>query len=436
MPVKVSWLGRAVVAAVVCATASVAVAQPSVVWTRQAATSDYDYGESVACDNSGRAYLAGSMWSDSPYDGFLAQFHTNGDPQWLTTVQAGVDWNEMGHAVAADGLGNIWLAGHVEDHYGVYDGFVYQFNTAGGIAHQTRLYMDYSSANGVCADGSGSAYVVATTDGTGYLAKVTAGEIDWDRSFATSAYGEGLAVACDADGNVYVTGHQMVDYGGVVRPDLLVKKYSPSGTPLWSKSFGTQWGEIGTAIAADHLGNVYVGGYTTGHFQSTNQGGEDAFVLQLSAANGEGQWGTQFGTEEDDILWALACDAAGVLYITGDTGGDLAAPNQGYTDVFHGMVMPDGTIPWMDQWGTAWFDSGSGLSITGQDMYLSFTGGDSSAGTDYDAYISKYLIPEPASLGLLALGGLAMIRRREPDKPSPKPAADEGESPKTPCFAG
>ena len=73
--------------------------------------------------------------------------------------------------------------------------------------------------------------------------------------------------------------------------------------------------------------------------------------------------------------------------------------------------MPDGSIPWMEQWGTSWFDSGTGLCVTGQDMYLSFTAGNSPGGTDDDAFISKYLIPEPATLGLLALGGLALIRR-------------------------
>jgi hypothetical protein len=406
-------LGRAVCAAVVLVSAGAALAQPSVEWTRQVTNPDSDFGEAVACDNSGRAYLAGSMWTTSPHDAFLAQNHANGTPQWLSTVQAGVGWNEMGHAAAADGLGNVWLGGHVEDHFNVYDGFVYQFDVAtGGITHQTRLFLDYSSVNGLCADGSGSAYLVATANGNGYLAKVTNGGIDWDRSFALGAYGEGLAVACDGGGNVYVAGHQMVNYGGVVRPDVLVEKYSSSGAPVWSRSFGTEWGEVGTTIACDNFGNVYVGGYATGHFTQPSAGGEDAFILKLDAADGTEQWGRQFGTAEDEALWALACDSAGVLYVTGDTRGDLAGPNLGYTDVFHGLVTPDGDIPWMEQWGTAWFDSGTGLCISGADMYLAFTAGNRPGGTDDDACMSRYLIAEPATRGLLALGGLALIRRR------------------------
>ncbi len=71
-------------------------------------------------------------------------------------------------------------------------------------------------------------------------------------------------------------------------------------------------------------------------------------------------WTQQTGTSGDDFSFSVAVDAAGNAYITGYTNGVL---------------------------------------------------GDSNAG-GWDAFLVKYEVPEPATLSLLAIGSLGLMRRR------------------------
>lgn len=56
------------------------------------------------------------------------------------------------------------------------------------------------------------------------------------------------------------------------------------------------------------------------------------------------------------------------------------------------------------------------MDASGNVFISGTTGGDLdgqvNAGGPYDAFVAKFVVPEPATLGLLLLGGLAMLRRR------------------------
>jgi hypothetical protein len=74
---------------------------------------------------------------------------------------------------------------------------------------------------------------------------------------------ESYALAVDKPGNVYVTGYIN---GTSPSWDIATIKYNASGTQQWVNRYDglKDSADVGTAIGVDTLGNVYVGGASTG----------------------------------------------------------------------------------------------------------------------------------------------------------------------------
>jgi len=159
---------------------------------------------------------------------------------------------------------------------------------------------------------------------------------------------EGFAVAADSSGNAYVTGLttssdfpgtgsspiQSANGGGGF--DAFVAKLNAAGDALiYSTYLGGSGGDAGLAIAVDSSGNAYVTGETdstnfpgasSSPIQSTNGGGEDAFVAKISAGTvGPGPTissispdsGTQGQTISDFIATGSNLDPAATLSFSG-----------------------------------------------------------------------------------------------------------------------
>ena len=82
----------------------------------------------------------------------------------------------------------------------------------------------------------------------------------------------------------------------------------------------------GYAIAVDAAGSAYVTGQTqstnfptANPVQATNGGAADAFVTKLSAAGSHLLYSTYLGGSNDDLGYGIAVDAAGSAYVTGNT---------------------------------------------------------------------------------------------------------------------
>ena len=82
----------------------------------------------------------------------------------------------------------------------------------------------------------------------------------------------------------------------------------------------------GYAIAVDAAGSAYVTGQTqstnfptANPFQATDGGAADVFVTKLSAAGSHLLYSTYLGGSNDDLGYGIAVDAAGSAYVTGNT---------------------------------------------------------------------------------------------------------------------
>lgn len=191
----------------------------------------------------------------------------------------------------------------------------------------------------------------SATDGAGtndlaYITKLNASgtALLYSTYLAGSSNGAvGNAIAVDDAGNAYVTGqtyftnfptvnaYQSAN-GGSGNADAFVTKLNANGNALlYSTYLGGNAYENGLGIVTDKAGNAYVTGLanssnfptSTGAYSTTYAGGGyDGFITKLNTtASGAASlvYSTFLGGSNQDFCHAIAIDAAGNAYVTGQT---------------------------------------------------------------------------------------------------------------------
>jgi hypothetical protein len=253
--------------------------------------------------------------------------------------------------------------------YGTANAFVAKL-TADGSALIYSTFLSGtggSRGSGIAVDAAGNAYVTGRTDSAdfptvnalqpvygananAFVAKLTVdgSALIYSTFLGGSGGDAGNGIAVDAEGNAYVTGStgsadfptvnalQPV-YGG--NGNAFVAKLTPDGSSLvYSTYLGGSGGDVGMGIAVDAAGNAFVTGATASpDFPTPNTlqpalgGPGNAFVAKLTAdgsalvystylgGSGDGSANPINGTYYGDISQGIAVDAAGNVYVTGQT---------------------------------------------------------------------------------------------------------------------
>ena len=319
--------------------------------------------------------------------------------------------HEVGRSVSADSLGNAFVSGWVEGGFAPglagRDAFLQKFDAAGNLSWTRRFgSTDHESSWGVAADGLGSIYVTGETGGVmgvatlgdydAYLRKYdSAGNVLWTNQFGTAASDQGLKVVVDTLGSVFSSGSTRGAMQGAFQGgdgDAFIRKFDSSGAPQWTRQIGSGGTDIGEGLAADNLGNVFVGGWTDGNVSGTKFGSWDAFLAKYDAA-GNQLWRRQFGTSQDDRAFGLSTDDSGNVYVTGFTSGNLASTTPSGSDVFLRKYGPTGNVIWTRQFGSSINDIGHEVSTDALgNIYLTGETSGNWAGPsagDRDAFVVK-----------------------------------------------
>ena len=204
-------------------------------------------------------------------------------------------------------------------------------------------------------------------------------------------------IAIDASGNAYVAGFtNSADFPtttGVFDPsangnfDAFVSKLNPTGSSLvYSTYLGGSLSDEGQGIDIDAGGNAYVTGVTSstnfptsvGAFDTTHNGGNDAFVAKLSPTGSALVYSTYLGGSNTDNANGIAVDAVGSAYVTG-----LAVSSNFPTTL--GAFDPSGGF---DAFVTKLNAAGSGLVYS---TYLGGTGADQGVAVTLDGAGSAYV---------------------------------------------
>ncbi len=245
-------------------------------WIALAGSSADDFGSAIALGSGGNLYVAGSTYgslgaaqnqdlSGMTSDLFLMKFTSAGAPVW--TKQLGTAYDDDAWAIAADGSGNLYVAGGT---YGDLDG-----NT---------------NANPAIADPAWT----ATADL--FVVKYdSAGTKQWTEQLGTAATDVATAVAVGANGNVYVAGETAGNLDGNVNADatgntsdLFVVKYDPTGQKLWTTEAGSLVDDSAAALVSAAGGGVYAVGETYGNLDGNVNAGptgtNDGFLMLFDAS--------------------------------------------------------------------------------------------------------------------------------------------------------
>jgi hypothetical protein len=396
-----------------------------------------DYGDRIAVDKDGNIYVTGETESTnlptiSPFqatfggefDAFVIKLNAAGNMLIYSTYLGGSK-TEYGNGIAVDASGSAYITGHTKSDdfptknavYGKYsfpDGFVTKLNPAGNALVYSTYYggdmpgsfcdiaLDaignvYVVGDLTVLNPPGRTYMVGKLDATGsrsiFLRQFsaiysygkaitvdTSGNIyiaiydDWDNNcfimklnpngiqvFAKSLSGSGddecNDITLDSTGNIYVAGRtnstdfptknpiQATNGGGF---DAFVTKFNASGTRIFSTYLGGSGTDVGIGIASDNNGNAYISGYTSSsNFPTANPmqavigGKADAFVAKLNTATSQLVYSTYLGGSDSDFGGGIAIDTSENVYVTGYTSSadfplanPLQSTNAGGVDIF------------------------------------------------------------------------------------------------------
>ncbi len=271
----------------------------------------------VAVDAAGNVFVGGGFFGtlslgggalvngQAGYrDAFLAKYSTTGAHQWSRRYGGPVDDSVNG--IAIDSNQNPVVTGSFKGDSVDFGGRTLS-HTGGAFGGDETFVVKLSSANatnlfarvtgcsgsdhgrGIAVDAADNVIVTglvgsSCTFGGGvllpqnnidaYVVKYAAsGAFAWAKTFGAQWQDRGNAVAVDGSGNVIVAGTfaGVADFGtgplgrSGLSPWGFVAKFTGSGTPVWSKAFGSDFSTHGHSVAADGAGNVTV----TGMFEGT-----------------------------------------------------------------------------------------------------------------------------------------------------------------------
>jgi hypothetical protein len=292
----------------------------------------------------------------------------------------GGNWTDVGEGIAMDSSGAAYITGNTDSD-----------TTTFPISVGPDLTYNGGSADVFVAkvkpDGSGLIYA-------GYI-----GGNGWD---------DGLSIAIDGSGAVYITGDTESDettfpikdgpgltYKGGSGDAFIVKVNTDGSGLVYAGYLGGSGWDQGRSISIDVSGAAYITGVTESDESSfpvkggpdlTYNGGiEDAFVAKVKPDGSDLVFAGYIGGSGMDVSNGIAVDSDGAAYITGGTASDQASfpvtggpdltYNGGYGDAFVVKVKPDG----------------SGLAYAG---YVGGSGSDEARGVAIDsggaAYVTGY----------------------------------------------
>lgn len=310
--------------------AEIDAAGSALVYSTYLGGSGADFGLGIKADSSGNAYVGGFTSSpDFPAinalqgtlrspagNGFVTELRAGGSPLVYSTFLGGTGQNGNGDtiiALAVDSVGAAYVTGYTSSTNfptqsplqatlnsaanAASNAFVSKINPAGvGLAYSTYLGGTGSDVgNGIAVDSAGNAYVTGFT---------------YSKNFP-------IANALQPNNSDLVSGK-----------NAFITKINAAGSALVYSTYlggsGTGTGEVGTAIAVDGAGDVYVVGNTdstnfplANSVQNKYGGSTDGFVTELNPAGSALVYSTYLGGSGNDTLLGVAVDSADSAHVTG-----------------------------------------------------------------------------------------------------------------------
>jgi len=300
-------------------------------------------------------------------DVFIAKLNASGTLVFSSFY--GGSGQDSGNAIAVDSSGRIFVAGDTDSANlpvkdairsslcGSSDAFLLELDTTGLILFATYLGGRYSDrATAVAVDGSGAVYLTGSTASPDFPAA---------NSFQSTLRGAQ---------NAFIT-----------KIDTRTKQILFSGFLGGSGGNGIASSDMGTAIAVDAGGAVYVAGNTNSTdfpvlncFQCSASAFGDAFIAKIDPSGSSLLYSTYLGGCSADYATSIAVDSAGRAWVAGYTLSldfprdvfDLSTYH-GQLDVFLTSLSPDGKSLFSSTlFGSSGADAAFAIAVSGANTYI------------------------------------------------------------------
>ncbi|MFW9990808.1 MAG: SBBP repeat-containing protein [Candidatus Odinarchaeota archaeon] len=369
-----------------------------------------DCSSGIAVASNGHAYVTGWTYStdfptsanayDQTGDGstgvcdvFFCVLSAGGNLLLYSTYVSGTSY-DAARRIAVDSAGDAYITGETvstnfpnttnafQDDKGDVDGFVLKLspdaNGSDDLLYSTYIGgSSFDSCTDVAIDSSGNAYVSGYTNSAdfpttvnayqenkrggydGFVLKLSPGgngvnDLLYSTYIGGSNDDQGRSIAVDSDGNAYVTGGtKSIDFdvlnaynstgdGSTATNDAFVCKLPPGGnTLLYSTYIAGSSGDYGTGIAVDAAGCVYIIGETTSAdfpsvnaFQEDLAGSTDVYVSKLSPGGNSLIYSTYIGGSGGDYTGVQSGDAFLAGSIAVDSEENVYITGNTYSDDF------------------------------------------------------------------------------------------------------
>lgn len=327
-------------------------------------------------------------YGGGPRDILLSKFDQTGNLVWATfyggtgdesSSEIAIDQEDFIYIVGAtDSEANISTVGAFQENLAattnpnIRAGFIAKFTAQGNLAWGT--YYDGEGFDGVQSiainDNDNTLYVLGSTKSTTQIA--TAG-----------SFQETLNSNPDLDG---------------LQRNAFIAKFDLNGERSWATYYGAANKPTAVkSIATDTAGNAYILGHTedsTGYFstsnayQENNKGEKDAYIAKFNA-DGDREWSTYYGGEDNDTAWDLEF-FNGALFLSGitestqhiSTTGSYQENLSGNIDDFLLKMDIDGNPVWATYYGGPENEETNG-------GYLDYLGGKISLSQDGNVWLSS-----------------------------------------------
>ena len=292
-------------------------------WTWVGAANGDDVAHGVAVAPDGDLVIVGETYvGGSGADMAFIKLHADSKPVWEKTYNGPGNLGDRAYGVAVDPAGNIAVTGEEYKLVGLHNAWTRLMDGAG-----TEIWSDAFDANA----GEDAGHAVAFT-AKGEV--VVAGEIYvpvgladlWLRKYSPEGkevwtrsgdhmngndVWRGLAI--DGEGNIGLVG-EVYEVAGLSA--IMVAKYNAAGYEVWSDLQDSAGGDndVGRAAAFDAAGNLLAAGeeYTANDFARTWLRKYDPAGAQLWTQTHDG------AAAGNDVAWAVAVDASGHVYAAGE----------------------------------------------------------------------------------------------------------------------
>lgn len=320
---------------------------------------------------------------------YLCKISTGGSLMWQRSL--GGTSNERGQGIGVDSSDNIYIAGYTQSEgQGGVDLLLVKYDANGAIQWQRSLGGSGTErAFGIAVTSGGDCYIAGTTDSQSagstdiLICKYnSSGVIQWQRTLGGNSNDDGLGIALDGNGDLYVTGIQTSETQGGF--DVPIAKYNSSGVIQWQRTLGGGSNDVGLGIATDSGNNAYIAGYTL----TDSDGGDDVLIVKYDSS-GAIQWQRTISNNQFENARGVATDASNNVYICGEHSTVLGA-----VDCLVAKYNSSGILQWTrslrltaasDQGYAMVVDSNGDMCIVGT-MFIAKLPGDGSKTGTYGSY--------------------------------------------------